>query len=177
MTTLAQSVTAVLVRDLRSLARELDAYPGDTELWRTAPGVTNSGGTLALHLVGNIQHFIGTVLGRSGYVRNRDAEFSRRDVPRHEIKEEVERAIAAVATGLARLTAADLERDYPLPILGKMVTTGDFLLHLATHFTYHLGQVDYHRRLITGQAVTVGSVSPGELHSARESPAADTPRR
>jgi uncharacterized damage-inducible protein DinB len=164
---LTDRVAAVLVRDLRALGREIAAYPSDADVWRTAPGVPNSGGTLALHLTGNIQHFIGAVLGGSGYARNRDAEFARRDVPRAELQEEVERAIQAVQAGLSRLSDADLERDYPLPIAGRTVTTGDYLLHLATHFTYHLGQLDYHRRLSTGQAVTVGTVSPGELLSAR----------
>lgn len=167
MSALAGRIAAVLVRDLRALGREIAAYPTDADVWRTAPGVPNSGGTLALHLTGNIQHFIGAVLGRTGYVRNRDAEFARRDVPRAELQEEVERAIQAVQAGLARLSDADLERDYPLSIVGKTVTTGDYLLHLATHFTYHLGQLDYHRRLSTGQSVTVGTVAPGELLSAR----------
>jgi hypothetical protein len=167
LTDFAGLVNAVMVRDLRALRREIAAYPDDADLWRLVPGVTNSGGTLALHLTGNVQHFVGAVLGRTGYVRDRDAEFARRNASRADLLAEVDRAIAAVDAGLARLDQAALDRDYPLPILGKTFRTGDYLVHLATHFTYHLGQLDYHRRLVTGQGATVGAVSPTELPAAR----------
>jgi uncharacterized damage-inducible protein DinB len=147
--------------------REVESYPTEADIWRAAPGVTNTGGTLALHIAGNLQHFIGAVLGKSGYTRNRDAEFARRDVPRSELVAELDKALSAVHAGMARVTDADLERDYPQPVAGKTLSTADCLLHLATHLTYHLGQIDYHRRLTTGQAVTVGTVAPAELHTAR----------
>jgi len=168
---LASLVGAVLLRDLRAAKREIEAYPTEADIWRAAPGVTNTGGTLALHLAGNLQHFIGAVLGQSGYTRNRDAEFSRRDVPRSDLVAELDRTLSGVHNGLARVTDADLARDYPQPIAGRTVATGDFLIHLATHLAYHLGQMDYHRRLITGQGVTVGTVAPAELRTARAAPA------
>jgi hypothetical protein len=100
-------------------------------------------------------------------VRNRDAEFSRRDVSRTEIVAELDRALSAVHAGLSRVTDADVARDYPQPVAGKTLSTADCLLQLATHLAYHLGQIDYHRRLTTGQAVTVGTVAPAELSTAR----------
>src|SRR5439155_783939 len=127
---------------------------------RVAPGISNGGGTLALHLAGNIQFFVGTVLGGTGYVRDRAAEFGRRDVPRTELLREIDAALAAVERGVARLPDAALSQPYPQPPGGFAVTTGDFLLHLITHFTYHLGQVDYHRRLLTGE--------PGQLRRQRD---------
>lgn len=165
--TLSSLVAGVLTRDLRALRREIQAYPDERDLWRAAPGITNTGGNLALHLAGNLQHFIGRVLGHTDYVRNRDAEFARRDVPRGELLEEIDRAIAAIETGLARLTDKDLTAEFPEPIGKHKLSTADALLQLMTHCAYHLGQVDYHRRLVTGQTTTVGAMMPGELLSAR----------
>lgn len=155
-----------LVRDLRALRREIEAYPEERDIWRVQPGISNSGGTLALHLAGNLRYFVGAVLGGTGYARDRDAEFNRRDAPRAELLAEIDAALAAVDAGLTRATEPDLARPYPHPIAGHTVTTGDFLVHLVAHFTYHLGQVDYHRRLLTGQAGQIRAVAVPELASA-----------
>jgi uncharacterized damage-inducible protein DinB len=168
MTPLSSLISGILTRDLVSLRKEIEAYPADQDLWRDAEGITNPGGTLALHLTGNLQHFIGAVLGNTGYVRNRDAEFAERDVPRAEVLHRIDAAVAAVRETLSRLTDADLAREYPLPIGKTRVETGDFLIHLATHLTYHLGQVDYHRRMVTRSGATVSTVAPWRLHTARE---------
>jgi uncharacterized damage-inducible protein DinB len=168
MTPLGSLISGILTRDLVSLRKEIEAYPADQDLWRDAEGITNPGGTLALHLTGNLQHFIGAVLGNTGYVRNRDAEFAERDVPRAEVLHRIDAAVAAVRETLSRLTDADLAREYPLPIGKTRVETGDFLIHLATHLTYHLGQVDYHRRMVTRSGTTVSTVAPWRLHTARE---------
>jgi hypothetical protein len=159
-------IAAILSRDLRALRREIEAYTDERDLWRVAPGISNCGGTLALHLAGNIQFFVGTVLGATGYVRDRDAEFGRRDVPRAELLREIDAALVAVERGTARLTDAALSQPYPQPPGGLAVTTGDFLLHLVAHFTYHLGQLDYHRRLLTGTAGQIRAVALGELATA-----------
>jgi len=140
-------IAAILRRDLGALRREIEAYADERDIWRVAPGISNCAGTLALHLAGNIQFFVGAVLGGTGYVRDRDAEFARRDVPRAELLREIDAALAAVERGFA-------------------VTTGDFLLHLVDHLTYHLGQVDYHRRLLTGQAGQIRAVALGEIATA-----------
>src|SRR5207244_10417693 len=98
---LATWIAAIMSRDLRALRREIEAYRDERDLWRGAPGISNCGGTLALHLAGNIQFFVGTVLGATGYVRDRDAEFGRRDVPRTELLREIDAALAAVECGVA----------------------------------------------------------------------------
>lgn len=156
-------IATVLTRDLRALRREIEAYPTDAELWLVEPGIANSGGNLALHLAGNLQHFMGHALGGSSYVRNRDAEFARKDVPRTEVLTEIDRALAAVAAGFSRLRDDDLEKEFVEPIGKHRLTTAQALAHLVTHCAYHLGQIDYHRRLTTGQTTTVGAVAPGEL--------------
>src|SRR4051794_27548640 len=107
-TSLAAGVAAILDRDLRTLRRELEAYPEERLIWQEVPGLPNTAGTLALHLTGNLQHYIGARWGETGYVRNRDAEFSRRGVPRTELLAEVERARAAVAAALPRVSAEAL---------------------------------------------------------------------
>ncbi|HKU62023.1 MAG TPA: DUF664 domain-containing protein [Gemmatimonadales bacterium] len=158
-------VAGILDRDLRALAREVTAYADERDLWRTAPGVPNSAGTLALHLAGNIQHFFGAVLGGSGYVRDRPMEFAERAVPRAEMLARIEAARAAVRA--AEAAEVDLSADYPELVGEKHIVTADYLLHLCTHFTFHLGQLDYHRRFVTGDAAGVGAVRPAELGSAR----------
>lgn len=168
MTPLNSLISGIIARDLVSLRKEIEAYPAEPDLWRGAEGITNSGGTLALHLAGNLQHFIGAVLGNTGYVRDRDAEFAERDVPRADVLRRIDAALAAVQDVLPRLTEADLARAYPLPIGKVRVETADFLIHLATHLTYHLGQVDYHRRMVTRTGTTVSTVAPWRLHTARE---------
>lgn len=166
-TTLAQGVAAILDRDLRALRRELEAYPDERQIWREVPGLPNTAGTLALHLAGNLQHYVGALWAGTGYVRDRNAEFARRDVPRQELLAEVERARAAVAAGLARMSADALSEDFPEPIADSHIRTDEYLVHLCTHFTYHLGQLDTHRRIVTGRAEGVGALRPAELGSAR----------
>lgn len=153
----------ILTRDLRGVKREIEAYPDDASVWRVIPGTPNTAGTLALHIAGNIQHFFGAILGRDGYVRDRDAEFARRDVSRAELLAGIDAAIASVDRTLAKLDDAALQQPYPEPIAKRTVSSGAFTLHLAAHLTYHLGQIDYHRRSVTGDAKGVDAVSVREL--------------
>jgi uncharacterized damage-inducible protein DinB len=166
-TSLAAGVAAVLDRDLRALRRELEAYPDERQIWQDVPNLPNSAGTLALHLAGNLQHYIGARWGGTGYVRDRDAEFARRGVSRAELVAEVERARAAVAAALPRVPAEALGQDYPELIAESRVRTDEYLVHLCSHFTYHLGQLDAHRRIVTGRSEGVGALRPAELGSAR----------
>ena len=149
-------ITNVITRELKALRREIETYPSEADLWEIPAGISNPGGNLALHLAGNLQYFIGNVLGKNGYVRNRDAEFASRDVPRTELLREIDNAIAAVQTGMGEISEADLAKPYP-------ESTGAFLAHFATHLAYHLGQVDYHRRIMTGEGKTVKAMALTEL--------------
>jgi hypothetical protein len=161
------SVGSMLNRDLSALQREVEAYAEGSELWRVVPGITNSAGTLVLHLAGNLQHYFGACLGHTGYVRDRPAEFSRRNVPRSELLRDIETARAAVTAGLARLDASQLAAEFPETVADARVRTAEYLMHLATHFAYHLGQIDYHRRVVTGSETAIGAMRPGELSSAK----------
>jgi hypothetical protein len=168
---LVQSVIGILDRDLGALRREIEAYPEEDSLWLTPTGLPNSAGTLALHLAGNVQHYLGARLGGTSYVRDRPAEFARRNVPRGEIVREIEAARTSLAAAQSRLGAADLTGDLPEVIGNLRFETGDYLIHLVSHFNFHLGQIDYHRRIVTGQTQSIGPVRTAELWSAHESPA------
>ncbi|SDK86792.1 Protein of unknown function [Catalinimonas alkaloidigena] len=135
-------------RDLAKLREEIAAYQHEENIWVVEKDIKNSAGNLCLHLAGNLRTFIGAELGKSGYVRQRDLEFSRKDVPRSELLAEVDRTETEVLQGLRQLTPERLQADYPLNVFGTSMTTAYFLIHLATHMTYHLGQVNYHRRLL-----------------------------
>jgi hypothetical protein len=152
-------LSTVLLRDLDCLAREIELYPDDDSVWEALPGAPNSGGTLALHLAGNLRHFIGAILGGTGYVRDRDAEFSTRGLPRTEIVALIRAAQEEVKGALERLDPATLEAPYPLELAGRRISTRLFLLQLAVHLTFHLGQVDYHRRASTSSTGAAGAVS------------------
>lgn len=164
---LLSAVAAILDRDLRALKREVEAYPDDRSLWQTVPGISNVAGTLALHLVGNIQHYLGARLGGTGYTRDRAAEFARRDVSRSELLVEIDAARAAVRDAVNRITESQLRAEFPESIGGVKVETGEYLIHLTTHFAYHLGQLDYHRRVVTGSSAPVDALRPTELSTAR----------
>lgn len=168
---LIEAVAAVLDRDLRALAREVEAYPGDDAIWQTPEGAPNSAGTLVLHLAGNVQHYFGMHLAGTGYVRDRPAEFAARGAPRSVLLREIEAARSAVRSASERAAGRALDADFPEVVSGMRVATGEYLIHLVSHFAYHLGQVDYHRRLVTRDLRTVGAVRAAELDTAR--PAAD----
>jgi hypothetical protein len=162
------AIAAIMCRELGAIERELNAYETEDQVWALPAGLPNSAGTLALHAAGNLQHFIGTVLGGSSYVRDRDAEFARRGVPRSELIAELHRAADAVRGTLPSLDPARFAEVYPQPVANRRVNTGEFMTHLATHLAHHVGQLDFHRRVVTGDARGVGPVSPTELPSAQQ---------
>lgn len=146
-----ESLQTLFIRDLNKLAEELKQYPNEESLWRVEHGIANSGGNLCLHLCGNLQHFIGTILGNTGYVRNRDAEFSEKNIARQSLLEEIDRTKQEIEKTLPTLQHDQLHANYPVEVFGKPMTTLYFLMHLSAHLGYHLGQVNYHRRLVGGR--------------------------
>ncbi len=151
---MAQTLTSILttqvVRELQGFIREVEAFPSDDSVWHTRRGVTNSAGTLALHVCGNLQDFVGRVLGGTSYVRNRELEFSQREGTRVSVVAELRTTIGVIESVLPELTDETMAGNYPMPLAGKTVNTAAFLVHLAAHLAFHLGQVGYLRRVITG---------------------------
>lgn len=134
-------------RDLLKLKAEIAGFKDEDNIWRKADGISNSAGTLVLHLLGNLNYTIGALLGDSGYVRNREQEFSLTGIPREKLLADIESTIEAVKAGLQNITQAKLEEMYPLEIVGKH-STGYYLTFFYGHLNYHLGQINYLRRIL-----------------------------
>ena len=145
---LSQTLIKLFERDLNRLKDEINSYQNEEKLWLTEGKVKNSAGNLTLHLLGNMNHFIGAVLGNSGYVRTREKEFSDKDIPKAELNSQIEELIETVKNTIAKLTQEDYDKIYPINVFGEEMTTEFFLVHLAGHLNYHLGQINYHRRLL-----------------------------
>ena len=145
---LSDVLAEIYERDLNKLKTEIGLYADEGGLWKTGGEITNPAGNLCLHLTGNLRHFFGAVLGGTGYVRDRDAEFSSGGISRADMLAEIETALADVLSTLAKLSDEDFAKTYPIEVFGRPMTTGFFLTHLSTHFNYHLGQINYHRRLV-----------------------------
>ena len=135
-------------RDLNILSVEINSYSDESNLWTTNADIKNSPGNLCLHLCGNLQHFIGAVLGNTGYIRNREAEFSKKNVPKDQLLNLIDTTKESVLNVLESLPEDQLEKDYPIDVFKKKMTTTYFLIHLLSHLNYHLGQINYHRRLL-----------------------------
>lgn len=146
-----ESLKQIFDRDLDKLTQELNAYQNEADLWLLAGDIKNSGGNLILHLCGNIQHFIGAVLGNSGYVRKRDEEFNSKGILKATLISQIETTKRAVNDALDQLNNDDLDKPFPINVFGKEMSKDFFLIHLASHLSYHLGQVNYHRRLLANQ--------------------------
>lgn len=133
---------------LEKLKLEVEQYKNEADLWKTGGEIPNSGGNLCLHLIGNLNHFFGAVLGGTSYVRDRDAEFAERQVSKKELLNDIEATIPVVKATLEKLSPGDFEKTYPLEVFGHPMTTEYFCIHLAGHLNYHLGQINYHRRML-----------------------------
>lgn len=143
----AAELAGLLRRDLLRLADQIGRVPEEI-LFATLPGVTNSCGNLAMHLEGNLREYIGRQLGGVAYVRERPLEFAGKDVGRDELERRV-REVAELVPGVVdALTPDRLAAVYPENVLGTPMTVGQFLIHLYGHLNYHLGQIDYLRRLL-----------------------------
>lgn len=142
------SIKTTIARDLDKLKTELQSYSDEQKIWIVDTGISNSAGNLCLHLLGNLNHFIGAVLGNTGYVRNRDLEFSQKDIPLNELLRRIDDTVGSVKNTFDKMNDASLDKDYPLVFNEQQLTTGQMLVNIVTHFNYHLGQINYHRRLL-----------------------------
>jgi uncharacterized damage-inducible protein DinB len=149
---LKDALLEIFERDLLRLRDEISLYQRDEDLWLIRGEISNSAGNLCLHLLGNLNHFIGALLGETGYIRDRELEFSAEGVTRQALNEAVTQTIDAVKIGLNKLTAADFDKNFPVEKHGEIVKMDFMLLHLFGHFSYHLGQINYHRRLLGAES-------------------------
>ena len=134
-------------RDLRKLIEEVNLFQNEDQLWQTRGSVKNSSGNLVLHLIGGLNHFFGTILVHSSYVRNRDQEFTRKAVPRQELVAQLEQLIPLVTSALRNISDAQMESEFPIEFDGAKNSHTYVLVQLLNHLNYHLGQVNYLRRM------------------------------
>ena len=148
---LTETLAAVFKRDLAKLYSEIEQYKSEEKPWVTEKSIANSAGNLCLHLVGNLKTYIGAGLGGFAYTRNRELEFSLKGIPKAELLAMVAETKNIVDETLRTLPASTLQEEYPLLVFAEKTSTEFFLVHLAAHLSYHLGQINYHRRLLDVQ--------------------------
>ena len=145
---LKDTLIEIFERDLNKLKEEINFYKNERELWIIEKEINNSAGNLCLHLIGNLNHFIGATLGETGFIRDREIEFSAKNETRQNLINEIEKTMETVKSSLNKLSNDAFDKNFPVEKHGKVVKMNFMLLHLLTHFNYHLGQINYHRRLI-----------------------------
>jgi uncharacterized damage-inducible protein DinB len=145
-----ENIEQLLVRDLQKLKQEMEAYEDESLIWQTSKGINNSAGNLCLHVVGNLNTYIGSILGNTGYIRNREQEFSLKNIPKATLVEEISKVKEIIENTFDSLTDDQLAENYPGDVLGSPMSTRQFLIHLIGHLNYHLGQINYHRRILAG---------------------------
>lgn len=145
---LMETLKSLFTRDLNRLRNEIELYKKEENLWQVEGHIANSAGNLCLHLIGNLNTYIGKEIGKTDYIRNRELEFSLKKVSRKELLDKIDDTIRVVNKSLDNLDESTLENEYPILVFEEMTSTVYLLVHLATHLTYHLGQINYHRRLI-----------------------------
>jgi len=145
---LSKTLISLFERDLNRVIDELNLYQSESNIWKIEGNISNSAGNLALHLIGNLKTYIGKEIGKVDYVRNRELEFSDKNVPREKLINDLNDTLIIIKHSLKSISDEDLKKDYPLLVLSERTSTEYFLVHLATHLNYHLGQINYHRRLI-----------------------------
>jgi uncharacterized damage-inducible protein DinB len=145
---LIQTLQSLFDRDLTKLHSEIEQYQSEEALWQIEKGIANSAGNLCLHLLGNLNAFIGAAIGKTNYVRNRAEEFTLKGIPKAELLANIDALKRVVKQSLDALTPEDLSKEYPILVFAEKTSTEYMLVHLATHLSYHLGQINYHRRLL-----------------------------
>lgn len=134
--------------ELNTLITELELYKNEENIWRIDKNVSNSAGNLSLHLIGNLHTFIGKEIGKTGYIRNRELEFSQKNVSRTTLIDGIHETQEMIKSSLLSISDDELRNDYPILKFSKAETNEYLLVHLLKHLTYHLGQINYHRRLL-----------------------------
>ena len=140
-----ESLLKLLIRDLNRLSEEITKTSPEF-LYKKTDNIKNSIGNLALHLCGNLSHFIAHVLGKDSYIRKRDDEFNTNSLSKNDIINEVSHTITRLEETAGSVNSIDLSKDFPIKVFSENMSTEAFLIHLYGHLNYHLGQINYLRR-------------------------------
>ena len=143
------AINDLFLRDLDRLKSEVELYQSDQVFWSVAKAINNSAGNLAIHLIGNLNHFIGAILGETGYQRDREGEFNNKGIDRKFILDQIDEIKSIIDNTLSQLPEQELQNPYPVKIGQRAMSVEQFLIHLYGHLNYHLGQINYHRRLLS----------------------------
>jgi uncharacterized damage-inducible protein DinB len=140
----------LITQNLQNLQKEIEAFQEESGLRKVLPGISNSAGNLCLHICGNLQHFVGAILGKTGYERNREAEFLSKTITQEALLKEIQATQVVMQEVIPFLSELDWEKEYPIQVFQEPMLTGYFLMHLSMHLSYHLGQINYLRRIMEG---------------------------
>jgi hypothetical protein len=142
------NITNFFERDLDKLIEEINLFKNENDIWKLKEGINNSAGNLTMHLLGNLNHFIGKNLANTDYIRKRDEEFTVKNIPREKLISDINSLKEIVKKTLPNLSEEDLKKQFPLKIQEQTFTTQNMLVFLLLHLNYHLGQVNYLRRIL-----------------------------
>ena len=142
------NITVFFERDLDKLKEEINLFKNENDIWKVKDGIINSAGNLTMHLLGNLNHFIGKTLGNTDYIRKRDEEFSVKNIPREKLISDISSVKATIKKTLSNLSEEDRKKQFPLKIQEQTFTTENMLTYLLAHLNYHLGQMNYLRRML-----------------------------
>ncbi|HMS64932.1 MAG TPA: DUF1572 family protein [Ignavibacteria bacterium] len=133
---------------LDALIKEVSLYKNEENIWKLSGSISNTAGNLCLHICGNLNHFYGAVLLKNGYARERDMEFSKKNVSTAELIKCVEETKSMIEEFFDSVTAEDINKIYPEDKFGENATYGFIFSRLVSHLSYHVGQINYHRRIL-----------------------------
>lgn len=142
------SYKQLYINFLDDLKQEVSLYKDEENIWKLAGQITNTPGNLCLHLCGNLNHFFGAIIGNSGYIRERDLEFSKKNVSREDLLKGIENTKEMIEKVFGGLGLDDVNKIYPIDKFGENVTYGFIFSRLVSHLAYHIGQINYHRRIL-----------------------------
>ena len=145
---LKETLQVLFDRDLKKLKSEIESYKNESNIWNTDKNISNSAGNICLHLIGNLNWFVGAQFGNTGFIRQREQEFSLKNIPRVDLLKEIDKTMLMLDKTLLKVTNDQLDAEYPILVFKQNTSTYYFLIHLTTHLAYHLGQINYHRRLL-----------------------------
>ena len=143
-----EALVQLFNRDLSKLKQEVELFEHEENLWKVKGATTNSAGNLCLHLIGNMNHFIGGVIGKTSYIRDRHAEFNDKNISRETLYQMIDETKRVVTTSLQKMDSGRLSLIYPIQVFDENMTYEFFLIHLVSHLNYHLGQINYLRRIL-----------------------------
>jgi uncharacterized damage-inducible protein DinB len=148
-------ITTVLIdlysREIEKLKNEVLAFESDDLIWRTPDTQVISAGNQCLYIAGSLQHYIGNIIGDSGYIRNKEAEMKAKNISRERLLEEIENMRQVVVDTLEQVSKTELQKQFPTNEFEEPVSTEFFLIHLLRKLSYHLGQISLLRQLVSAK--------------------------